>query len=569
MGSSRRRPIIRSRSWRPAPSTFVVVVLVAITAALVPFRGPLDRAVPSVAAQDESGEADVIVVLRPRADPVAVARAAGVRPQRLYRNVFNGFSGRVPAQALQGLRRNPNVELVSPDLPIEIAATTLPSGIDRADADQNPWAGIAGEGGRVDADVAVLDTGIAAHADLDIAGGEGCVGTGGYGDAAGHGTHVAGTIGALDDGQGVVGVAPGARLWAVKVLGDNGSGSWSSVICGLDWVYANRETIDVVNMSLGGTGSDGACGEDALHLAICNVVAGGVPVVVAAGNDGRSAGGQVPATYDEVITVSAFADFDGRPGGGAQATCASGGRDDSFAGFSNYGADVDIAAPGVCIRSTVAGGGTGMMSGTSMAAPHVAGAAALYAANNPGATAADSRAWLLSEGSRTQGSSVGFGGDPDGSRERVLNLAVGDTTTQTPPAPAPGTRLVISGYAQSGNSNAGGLAGDGEVSTAWVTGTSNPPKTAWVRFELEASASLSEIQWQFKRTGFADRFRIQISDDGQAWRTIATRGNAKAGIQQTLPVTESARYVRFLFSNPNDDARLGYLAEVDIYGVVG
>jgi hypothetical protein len=307
----------------------------------------------------------------------------------------------------------------------------------------------------------------------------------------------------------------------------------------LDWVYANQETIEVVNMSLGGSGSDGSCGDDALHRAICNVAGAGIPVVVAAGNDGQNAGGQVPATYDEVITVSAFADFDGRPGGGAGATCSSGGRDDSFAGFSNFGADVDIAAPGVCIRSTVAGGGTGVMSGTSMAAPHVAGAAALYAANNPGATAAEARDWLLSEGSRTQGSSVGFDGDPDGSREPVLNLAVGDETTQT--APAPGARLTISGYAQSGNSNSGALAGDGDASTAWVTGTSKPPRTAWVRFDLGATRrrSLSEIRWRFKRTGFADRFRIQVSDDGQAWRTVATRGNAKAGAEQTLAVTES------------------------------
>jgi subtilisin family serine protease len=130
---------------------------------------------------------------------------------------------------------------------------------------------------------------------------------------------VAGTVGALDDGQGVVGVAPGARLWAVKVLGDDGSGSWSSVICGLDWVYANRATIDVVNMSLGGAGDDGSCAADPLHRAICAVVDGGVPVVVAAGNDGANAAGQVPATFEEVITVSAFTDFDGAAGGNSEA----------------------------------------------------------------------------------------------------------------------------------------------------------------------------------------------------------------------------------------------------------
>ena len=118
-------------------------------------------------------------------------------------------------------------------------------------------AGIAQDGG-VDVDVAVLDTGIAAHPDLTIAGGVSCLG-GGAADDNGHGTHIAGTIGALDNAIGVVGVAPGARLWAVKVLDAQGNGSWSSVICGLDWVYANRDTIDVVNLSLGGDGADSAC----------------------------------------------------------------------------------------------------------------------------------------------------------------------------------------------------------------------------------------------------------------------------------------------------------------------
>ena len=565
-----RSPVGRRFHARAIPA---IVALALVVTAVGPLSlGP--TAAPGAVAQAAPGEAgrdeaDVIVVLRPKADPEAVARAAGVRPRALFQHVFKGFAGRVPAQAIGGLRRNPNVELVSLDQPVEIVATTLPTGVDRVEADASASAGIGGDGGRVDADVAVLDTGIANHPDLDVAGGERCIGDGGYGDGDGHGTHVAGTVGALDDGQGVVGVAPGARLWAVKVLGDDGSGSWSSVICGLDWVYANRATIDVVNMSLGGAGDDGSCAADPLHRAICAVVDGGVPVVVAAGNDGANAAGQVPATFEEVITVSAFTDFDGAAGGNSEATCTSGGRDDTFAGFSNFGADVDIAAPGVCIRSTLAGGGTGLMSGTSMASPHVAGALALFAADNPGASPAEGRAWLLGDASRTQGSADGFGGDPDGSSERVLHLGSGGEAAVAAPATGDPTvsELGVKGDTQSGNSNSAHLAADGDPATAWVTGTSNPPRTAFARFDLGAVRSVAEIRWTFKRVGFADRFRIQVSDDGQEWTTLATRRNApEAGAWESLATAADGRYVRFLFTNPNVDPKLGYLSEVEIRG---
>ena len=122
-----------------------------------------------------------------------------------------------------------------------------------------------------------------------VAGGRNCTTGARYNDGNGHGTHVAGTIGAKDDANGVVGVAPGARLWAVRVLNNNGSGSWSSVICGIDWVTANANTIEVANMSLGGTGSDTGCNDARLHRAICNSVAAGVTYAVAAGNESDDA----------------------------------------------------------------------------------------------------------------------------------------------------------------------------------------------------------------------------------------------------------------------------------------
>jgi subtilisin len=149
-------------------------------------------------------------------------------------------------------------------------------------------------------------------------------------------------------------------IYSVRVLNNAGSGSWSSVACGIDWVTANAAAlkIKVANMSLGGTGSDdGDCGntnDDALHLAICNSVAAGVTYVVAAGNNGANFSGFVPAAYDEVLTVTAIADFNGEPGGGAAATCRAD-VDETPADFSNFTTvgstdeNHTIAAPGVCI----------------------------------------------------------------------------------------------------------------------------------------------------------------------------------------------------------------------------
>jgi subtilisin family serine protease len=220
-------------------------------------------------------------------------------------------------------------------------------------------------------------------------------------DQNGHGSHMAGTIGAKDNSVGVAGVAPGARIWAVKVLNAAGIGLNSDVICGIDYVTANAGQIDVANMSLGGGGSDdGNCGNtdgDAMHQAICDSVVAGVTYAVAAGNDHQNSSGFTPAAYDEVITVSALADFNGQPGGGAASTCTSD-VDDTFADFSNFGNDVDVIAPGVCINSTYMNGGYNTISGTSMASPHAAGAAALYKANNPSASPAQVRTALRSAG---------------------------------------------------------------------------------------------------------------------------------------------------------------------------
>jgi subtilisin family serine protease len=371
----------------------------------------------------------VIIEVARGANSEAVARALGVIPTHVYSEVFQGFAAELPAEAVRAIERQQGVLTIWPDLPVRAEAQELPTGVDRVDADESSWAAINEDGGPIDADVAVLDTGIAKHSDLTIAGGKACVGKS-YRDGNGHGTHVAGTIAAIDNDEGVVGVAPGARLWAVKVLDSSGSGRVSSVICGLDWVYKHRGTIDVVNMSLSAPAvakdqKSCAGGETTpLHRAICKVVVdGGVTVVVAAGNDGENASTKAPATYDEVITVSAFTDRDGEYSGPGAPKCSNN-VEDTFACFSNFGEDIDIAAPGVSILSTWRRGKTKSISGTSMATPHVTGAIALYIDKGPGPnTPAGVRIWLFSQGSRPQNDpTYGFTGDEDTFPEPVLYL---------------------------------------------------------------------------------------------------------------------------------------------------
>ena len=336
-----------------------------------------------------------IVVLVAGADPVRAAHSAGAAPVHVYRHALRGFSAPLPAPALAHLRSNPNVLFIQPDTTVEAVAQILPEGVDRIDTDLNPTANIDGNHAEIPVDVAVIDTGVDLdHPDLNVAGGVAYAGNSRKGgdDDEGHGSHVAGTIAAMDNNIGVVGVAPGARIWAVKVLDRDGSGYLSDVIAGVDWVTANSDIIEVANMSLSGAGSDDTDGgncldsQDAYHLAICNSVHAGVVYVVAAGNASSDAATRQPAAYDEVITVSALADFDGQPGGAgsgnyAFSSCTEN-VDDSFACFSNYGHDVDIMAPGVGIYSTYYRGGYADSSGTSMASPHVAGAVALYIAEH-------------------------------------------------------------------------------------------------------------------------------------------------------------------------------------------
>lgn len=392
-----------------------------------------------------------IIVFKDTVDPgkeaPGLARAYGLQLGFIYQHALKGMSAVVPAGRLTALQHDPRVSYVVEDMERGISEQTLPAGIQRIFADTNPEITINGSDDyRVDVDVAVIDTGVDfQHPDLNVVGGVNCYSwipwsatcVSGGDDDHYHGTHVAGTIGALDNGIGVVGVAPGARIWAVKVLSSSGSGYSSQIIAGIDWVASNSATIEVANMSLGGSGFS-----QAEYDAIQGAVNKGVAFAVAAGNDDADANNYSPGGFDNVLSVSALADFNGLPGGGAASTCRTD-QDDTLADFSNWGPEIDIAAPGVCILSTypLEQGEYGTISGTSMASPHAAGALALLASANNPANATD--VYNLYNQIKITGNYNWTDDSGDGIQEPVLDLsntAIFNPTLipgsqGTPPAP--------------------------------------------------------------------------------------------------------------------------------------
>ena len=355
-----------------------------------------------------------IVLVSGKASPSQVAADHGLGRVLTYSETFKGFAAVVPEGRLKALSDDPRVIAIErntefqvqadPVASVTISSQTVPTGVRRIGADLSTVAPIDGIDDRVPVVVALLDTGVdGSHPDLnvniarsvDCSSGLSCV-TGIATDDNGHGTHVAGTIAALDNTFGVVGVAPGAELWSVKVCGGSGSCSLSAILLGHEYISANAGLIGVTNISLGGIGWS-----ESWRLAIAANVNDGVVVVVAAGNsmqdiygydfaigDGNEA---IPAAYPEAVTVSALLDVDGVAGGFGGSHVY--GVDDSLGSFSNFGAGVvsgnpvtspgasiDVAAPGVDILSTAPGGSYGIMSGTSTAAPHVTGVVALHIA---------------------------------------------------------------------------------------------------------------------------------------------------------------------------------------------
>lgn len=365
----------------------------------------------SAFAQDNDLTDKYIIVLNEFA--VATSDIATDYPLEIdhsYHTVFKGYSAKVPKHLVDKLKKDRRVKTIIPDKLIHKAVTTEYS-------TQTPSTGYNRIGNRTNSRnrgsgiaVAVIDTGIDLnHPDLaaNIVANTSCVKrikTGN--DDDGHGTHVAGIIAAVNNQQGVLGVAPETKLVAVKVLNNKGDGSWSNIICGIDWItqHAAQYNIKVVNLSLGGDGSsDNNCGStnnDPLHKAICRSRDAGLTYVVAAGNEKNSTDKSVPAAYDDaVITVSALADSDGKPGGLGPKTSYKY-KDDTFALFSNYGKEVDLVAPGLDIYSTWLNNSYKSLSGTSMATPFVSGAVSLYLYKFPTASWQQIRDGLQSRGEK-------------------------------------------------------------------------------------------------------------------------------------------------------------------------
>ncbi|MBI3944649.1 MAG: S8 family serine peptidase [Armatimonadetes bacterium] len=322
-----------------------------------------------------AARADRFIVRFDPAFPEAARQALVARfGARMERDLplVDGKAVSLPAPAARALAVQRGVRFVEEDVRVYAVADETPWGIQRMGA-PGAWSqSVTGAG----VNVAVIDTGIAlGHPDLAVEGGANFVaGASGYGDDNGHGTHVAGTIAALANGAGVVGAAPAARLYAVKVLDASGSGYLSDVVAGIQWCLAND--MDVLNMSLGANS-----GTQTMKDAVDASYGAGQLLVAAAGNSGNPAGKGdnvgYPARYESVIAVAA-SDVNNKR-----------------ASFSSTGPAVELIAPGVNIASTVPGG-YATNSGTSMASPHVAGAAALAWAANPALTNSEVRGILQS-----------------------------------------------------------------------------------------------------------------------------------------------------------------------------
>jgi subtilisin family serine protease len=347
-----------------------------------------------------------IVVLEDEVrDPTAIARKHagrhGAQILHTYQHTLEGYAARIPDKRLDEVQADSSVDYIERDSTVTIAAQKLPWGVDRTDADVSSTRAGNGKGAVTDVNIYVIDTGIKRHTDLNVVEHVNLYG-GRNTDCDGHGTHVAGTVAAEDNNGSVVGVAPGAPLTGVKVLGCDGSGSVANVIAGIGWVTAdaqkptNFRTPAVANLSLD------TLANRALDQAVRTSAASGIFYSVAAGNEGRSACKHSPARAGEsngIVTTAAINKRNVEPS------------------WSNYGPCVDLWAPGTDILSTRMGGGVTTKAGTSMSAAHVGGGAALYLSSRPSTSPASVESALTRDATRTRTESE------DGTAIRLLDVS--------------------------------------------------------------------------------------------------------------------------------------------------
>lgn len=541
------RPPTIGTTPTPTPTSSTTTTTTAPPSTTEPAPTPPTATAPGEAPGDaNAADGRYIVTLKPDASPETMAgesRRRGDRIEHVYRWASRGFSGELSGAEVARLRSDPRVERIEPDQVVYAIGTQSPApswGLDRIDErarDATSAYVYPSTGAGVTA--YVIDTGIyAGSADLAgrVAAGRNFVASGGTvnasatNDCNGHGTHVAGTIGGT-----TYGVAKAVTLVPVRVLNCTGSGYWSDVIAGIDWVTAQHTTGKAVaNLSLGGGYSQ------SVNDAVARAVADGVVVAVAAGNSNASACNSSPASAPSALTVGA--------------TDAS----DNRASFSNYGSCVDLFAPGVNITSDWIGssGATNTISGTSMASPHVAGVAALYL--EVGKTAADlmgdvtvglvvnpgsgspNKLLYLGSGPCTSCSTTTTSSTSTTSTSTTSSTTSTTTTTTSPPAQSTGWLAPTANAAQPGGDGNGyetnpanAYADDGvyAVDTNSGTGTSTSctgstkDKHAFSGFGIAVPSNAKgiEVQVQAKTDSASGspKLCLQLSwDGGTTWTSV-------------------------------------------------